>query len=148
MSRAAFQILVFPFYHTEDGVLEYAIFKRADAGYWQGIAGGGEEGEIPLQAARREAWEEAGVPPEAEFIPLDSMTTIPAAWAAGMLWGEEVLVVPEYSFGARLKQQEITLSHEHTEYAWVDYQTALDRLKWDSNRAALWELNYRLRRMS
>jgi ADP-ribose pyrophosphatase YjhB (NUDIX family) len=40
------------------GVL-YAVFKRTDGGCWQGIAGGGEKGETPLQAAQREALEEA-----------------------------------------------------------------------------------------
>ena len=147
MSRAPNQILVFPLRQHTKVIFEYAIFKRADAACWQGIAGGGEGDETPLQAARREAWEEGGIPLDAEFMALDSMTTIPAVWAAGMLWGEEVLVVPEYSFGVRLQGREIALSREHSEYAWVDYKTALQRLKWDSNRSALWELNYRLMRL-
>jgi dihydroneopterin triphosphate diphosphatase len=37
--RAPFQILVFPFRRRE-GRLELAIFRRADDGSWQGIAGG------------------------------------------------------------------------------------------------------------
>lgn len=39
----------------------YAIFSRSDAGYWQGVAGGGEDDETPIQAARRELAEEAGI---------------------------------------------------------------------------------------
>ncbi len=146
MSRAPFQILVFPYRRAAAGVFEYAVFQRADEGYWQGIAGGGEDDETPMQAARREAWEEAGIPPETPFISLDSMTTVPAPWAGGMRWGEQVLVVPEHSFGARLETGEIVLSAEHLAFAWLDYPSAMQRVKWDSNRAALWELNYRLLR--
>ena len=38
----------------------------------------------------------------------------------------------------------LELSQEHTEYEWVDYKTALKRLRYDSNKTALWELNERL----
>jgi len=39
----------------------------------------------------------------------------------------------------------LLLSHEHTEYKWVDYETAREMLKYDSNRTALWELNKRIK---
>ncbi|HEY5728739.1 MAG TPA: hypothetical protein VIS72_01715 [Anaerolineales bacterium] len=32
--------------------LEYALLMRADEGFWQGIAGGGEDDEYPLETAR------------------------------------------------------------------------------------------------
>jgi hypothetical protein len=72
------------------------------------------------------------------------MNTIPALRAAGMLWGEQVLGVQEYSFGARLERQEIVLSHEHSAFTWLDHPTDLERLKSDSSPAALWKLNYDL----
>ena len=37
MPRAPFQVLVFPFRRLEEGEFEYAVFKRADEGYWQAI---------------------------------------------------------------------------------------------------------------
>ena len=40
MARAPFQILVFP-YRRRGDKFEFALFRRADDGYWQGIAGGG-----------------------------------------------------------------------------------------------------------
>jgi dATP pyrophosphohydrolase len=70
MGRAAFQVLVFPYRLAADGSLMYALFRRADASYWQGVAGGGEEGESPLEAARREAAEEAGIPGSSDFVAL------------------------------------------------------------------------------
>ena len=33
---------------------------------------------------------------------------------------------------------------EHVEFRWGTYETAASLLKWDSNRTALWELDYRL----
>jgi len=147
MARAPFQVLVFPYRQTADGHYEYAIFFRRNPRYgelWQGIAGGGEDDETPMQAARRESWEEGGLAPETPFLPLDSFATIPAPQAAGMLWGPDVLVIPEYAFGADAQGQEIMLSHEHEDFRWVDYETTRQMLKFDSNRNALWELNYRL----
>ena len=63
-----------------------------------------------------------------------------------MLWGPEVLVIPEYAFGADAQDQEIILSPEHQEFRWVDYHTAQSLLRFDSNKNALWELDYRLTR--
>ncbi|HDX9628677.1 TPA: hypothetical protein ROY30_002345 [Bacillus cereus] len=40
--RAPYQVLIFPYIITEDSI-QYAIFNRSDYGYWQGIAGGGED---------------------------------------------------------------------------------------------------------
>jgi dATP pyrophosphohydrolase len=144
--RAPFQVIVFPYRITPSGTYQYAIFFRRTLRYgdfWQAISGGGEDDETPLQAAVREAYEEGGLSEETEFIRLDSMATIPAPQAAGMLWGPDVLVVPEYAFGADAAGQEIVLSQEHDAYRWVDYKTAQQLLRFDSNKNALWELDFR-----
>ena len=39
----------------------------------------------------------------------------------------------------------LNLSHEHTEYDWVDYETAIKRLRYDSNKTALWELDNKIK---
>jgi 8-oxo-dGTP pyrophosphatase MutT (NUDIX family) len=61
MGKRIFQVLVIPFKKGQDGV-KYAIFRRADLQVWQWIAGGGENGETPMNAAKREAWEETRIP--------------------------------------------------------------------------------------
>src|SRR5215216_3724181 len=68
MARAPFQVLVLPFRIVDTSTFEYALFKRSDEPYWQGIAGGGEDAETPLAAARREAFEEAQIPPSTTFF--------------------------------------------------------------------------------
>ena len=147
MSRAPFQILVLPFRRLADGELEYAIFKREPktGGYWQGIAGGGEDDEKSLEAAKRESFEEAGISVGSKFVKLDSFSTVPVEGVCGFKWGKEVLVLPQHCYGVEVKEKEINLSDEHTEYCWLDFKTAYYMLNWDSNKTALWELDYRLR---
>ena len=146
MPRAPFQVLVIPFYRDETGTLRYAVFRRnrQTGGYWQFIAGGGETGEEPLDAARREAAEEGGIDPFDSFVTLESMTTIPVVQVAGFLWGKDRLVIPERCFGVEVKDSLLVLSDEHTEYQWATYETALSLLRWDSNKSALWELDFRI----
>jgi dATP pyrophosphohydrolase len=147
MSRAPFQVLILPFNIDERGVISYAIFKRDEAtgGYWQGLAGGGEGNETPLQAARREATEESNIPPESEFLALNAKAMLPIQEVCGFLWGPDVTQIPEYCFGVRAKPDDIRLSDEHHDVAWVSYPRALALLHWPSNKAALLELDRRLR---
>jgi len=145
MSRAPFQVLVFPFKFDKQEIL-YCVLKRNNetGGYWQVIAGGGEENETELEAAKREALEEALIPPDCNFLKLNSMATIPVVNVSGFLWGPKLLVIPEYSFGVDVKNGSIKISTEHSDFKWLCYEEARKILKWDSNRNALWELNYRL----
>ncbi|HOX39951.1 MAG TPA: NUDIX domain-containing protein [Candidatus Brocadiia bacterium] len=142
--RAPFQILVLPF-RGNPPTVEYAVFRRSDGSYWQFIAGGGEDAEAPIEAAIREAWEEAAIPRDELFFPLDSRNTVPVLELAGrLLWGPDVLVVPEYTFGVRVDGIELRISSEHTEYRWADYETCRQMLHWRSNMNALHELNHRV----
>ena len=144
--RAPFQTLVIPYYHQPDGTIEYAIFKRSNGVFWQFISGGGEDDETIIQTARRESYEEARIPLESKFTKLDSQVTIPVVGIVSEFkWGKDVYVVPEYSFAVQVKDKNLIISVEHTEYKWTTYKTALNLLKWDSNRNALWELNEKLK---
>ena len=52
-------------------------------------------------------------------------------------------MIPEYAFGFSCSDA-VLLSHEHLECVWLSYDEAKAKLKWDSNRTALYELNCRL----
>jgi dATP pyrophosphohydrolase len=143
--RAPFQVLVIPFRRSDSGI-EYAVLKRSDADYWQFIAGGGEEGETPDEAARREAMEEAGVPNSAPLVHLDSTSTVPKEnFAASHVWPRHLYVIPEHCFAVNVGEHPVVISREHSECRWVSYEEAGKLLKWDSNRNALWEINERLK---
>jgi len=140
--RAPYQVLIFPFIKEENKYC-YAIFKRKDLNIWQGLAGGGEAEEMPLEAAKREAYEEATIDKDSRYIRLSSMTIIPAANIHGFLWGD-VVMIPEFSFGVEVPSRELKISDEHVQYLWLSCNDAIDKLRYDSNKSALWELNYRL----
>ena len=140
--RAPFQILVFPFV-KEDGKYYYALFKRKDMDVWQAIAGGGEDNENSIEAMKREAYEEALINKEARYIKLASVATIPAVNIRGIQWGD-IIMIPEITFGVEVASKELKISDEHTEYLWLTFDEAMDKLKYDSNKSALWELDYRL----
>lgn len=48
------------------------------------------------------------------------------------------------AYGIDTTNETIRLSYEHTKMEWLSYEDAKARLKWDSNRNALWELNWKL----
>ena len=148
MPRAPFQVLILPFRRVKNS-FEFALFCRADNENWQGIAGGGEMGETPLEAAKREAFEEAGISSsDANFTALDSICSVPVTnFRESSAWGDDLYVIPEYSFGVDCTQQEIILSDEHAKFAWLSYSEAFQRFTYDSNRTALWELNQKIRRL-
>ena len=144
MARAPFQVLVLPFRKRGNGVFEYALFQRSDDHYWQGIAGGGEDDESPIDAARREAYEEAGMPRTLSFYPLDMKASIPVeAFKASESWPQNLYVIPEHYFAVEYDDS-LKVSDEHSEFKWVRYDEALRMLRWDSNKTGLWELNKRL----
>ena len=143
--RACFQVLTIP-YRYGSGRWEFAVLKRGDAGYWQFVAGGGEEGETPIQAARREAAEEAGIDAEAAFAVLDTVASIPReCFPEAADWPAYMYVIPEHCFATDVGEAELHLSHELMELRWVGFDEARAMLKWDSNRTALYELNERLK---
>jgi len=148
MARAKYQVLVIPYCVSEKG-RSYCIFKRSDAAdCWQFIAGGGEEEDLlPMISAQREALEEAGIPVNSHFLQLETTCSISTEHfpKARLHWGEHCLVIPEYSFAVALGHQTLNLSHEHTAYMWVDYKTAMQKLRFDSNKVALWELDNKLK---
>ncbi len=148
MARAPFSVLIFPYNRSSAGI-DYAVFRRSDSveDFWQALSGGGEDSETPTEAARREAWEEARISPDHTFNRLDSQASIPVEDPERRkLWGESVIVIPEYCFAVEVKRSVVKISEEHTEYRWLDFPEARDLLKFRSNKTALWELNERLRR--
>lgn len=147
MARAKYQVLVLPYQKRSDATL-YCIFKRSDMDAWQFIAGGGEtEDASPLISAKREANEEADISCDAKFHALETINSISTEGfkKARSVWGEECLVIPEYCFAVNLPDGAVTLSREHTSFEWVDYAMAVQRLKYDSNKVALWELENKIK---
>ena len=146
--REPYQILSIPYRVVDDTPL-FCIFCRADSSYWQFIAGGGEDGETRIEAAKRETFEEISV--ESKNIQqLTCIAHVPAgviAESKRQRWDKNTFVIPEYSFAFEC-DSELTLSNEHTEYKWLTYNEARKLLKWDSNKVAMYEINCKLQLLS
>ena len=128
-----------------DGQLQFCVLHRADFDQWQFIAGGGEDDETPIQATKREIYEEGGITVSA-ILQLDSICSIPTEIFPKRReygWREDLYVIPEYAFAFAC--DDLVLSHEHTECVWLSYSDAREKLHWDSNKTALVELRCRLK---
>jgi len=150
--RAPYQTLILPYRQILSGdSREFAVFLRADDDndVWQFVAGGGEDGESRTETAVRELFEETGVRIDSSlpFVELDTQSSIPANIFSGWKeWGNDLLVVTEFAYGVDFTNCEIEISPEHSEFEWVDIDTVMGLLRFDSNKTALWELNTRLER--
>ena len=143
--RAPYQTLTI-LYKKENKHIRFAIFYRNSHPIWQFVSGGGEDNETPIETVVREIKESTAlIIDKNESRQLDSRTTIPVLNITGKYTcGDSVFVVPEYTFAVELKNYDIKLSNEHKEYKWVEYNEAMEKLRYDSNKTALWELNERL----
>lgn len=149
MVRAPFRVLVFPYRRLAGGGMQYALFRRRDVGRWHGINGGGEGDEIPLEAARRGAHQDANIPLDRPIMQLSTVVPVPVPFfrksRALAAWSEsELYVIPQYCFGLSAPNCRISLSGNHTEYRWVSYETAQSMIQFHANRVAFWELHARL----
>jgi dATP pyrophosphohydrolase len=98
-------------------------------------------------AARREAWEEAGLPRAARLYQLQAMDTVPVVHFQGReTWPSHLCVVPQFSFGLDATDVGLVISQEPTQFGWFGYADAAAQLACQSNAVALWELHERLTR--
>ena len=145
MARSPIQVLVIPYRKAFSGLCEFGVLHRPEPDMWQFVSGGAEDDETPEQAAKREAFEEAQIPLALPLLQLDSFATVPRrAFPNATHWPKSLYVVPEYAFAVDVGAHPVTLSPEHDEVRWLNFTQAYERLSWDSNRTAMWELNERL----
>ena len=140
--RARYQVLVIPFRYVKE--LEFAIFQRSDDNNWQFIAGGGENNEKPVEAAKREAFEEAGIDSDNNFLKLDTVSSVRKDVFTDHRNQKGFFVIPEYCFAVKIGSEIIKISSEHKSVRWVNYDEAIKNLKYDNNKTALWELRERI----
>jgi dATP pyrophosphohydrolase len=136
-ARGPYGVLVIPYAPDAFVDVAYAVFRSpADRGCWHLVTGPGRRGEAPLQAARRHALQQAGVPGDAAYVALDSRATIPVESCAGACG------LPEYAFAVRVEPAELRVPTEQ-EHCWVSYEVAEGLVRRESERDALWELRRR-----
>jgi dATP pyrophosphohydrolase len=140
--RAPFQVLVLPYRKVTSG-FEVLICRRSDDGFWQAPSGGGEDQESPLDAAKRELFEETQLT-GLNWKMLDAMCMLPRIYYKDHEhWDRHPYVIPEFAYSVLVKGCPV-LSSEHTEFKWCSQSEAIEYLKYDSNKIAVWETFQRL----
>lgn len=147
--RLPHQVLGFPYKKDKNGQYLYAVFLRnSKKEVWQGIAGGVEDFDKSyLDAFKREAYEEANISFDSKVISLESTCTIPVEKVTKkFIFGKDTILIYEHSFGVEVTKENLKLSIEHKDMKWLPYEDAIKILTYDSNKNALWELNYKLKK--
>ncbi len=119
-----------------DGAPEFLLLKRSKKveypEIWQCVTGKIEPNELPYQTAIRELKEETNLVPK-------------SMWAIDMVnhfyeaIEDRMNLIPV--FGVEVKNSDIILSHEHSEYKWCNIEKATPLLLWKQQKEGLREFH-------
>ncbi len=119
------------FRETEKGI-EFLLLKRAESqhypGLWQMVTGKIKTNEKAYQTAIREIKEETSLVPTQLWV----APTVNSFYEPKE---EYICLIPV--FAARVEDDKIQLSDEHTEYQWVNRESAQKLLAWEGQRKAV-----------
>ena len=112
-------------------LLRHSPLSSRGGGHWDFPKGHIDDGETEIQTALRELEEETGI---AHANVIDGFReTITYTFSGGKKQiGKEVVF-----FIATTKESKVTLSHEHIDYSWLDFDSAFSRLTYDNARQVL-----------
>ncbi len=108
-------------------------------GHWDFVKGKIEQGENNHQTAIREAKEETGIS-DLEFIEGFEEKINYHFQFEGELIRKEVVF-----FLAKTKTSKVTVSHEHLDFAWLDYENALRKITYQNAKNILSKVNKLIR---
>jgi 8-oxo-dGTP pyrophosphatase MutT (NUDIX family) len=137
--RLPTQVLVYVV-RIVNGEREYLLLRRVASrgSFWQGVTGGAEVGEEPLDAALRELGEETGLVPS-EMLSLDYSYSFPLEDSWRHLYADDVKEITEWVFVAVIDGEQLPLlnGREHDQWRWCTLDAALSLLTWPGNIEAL-----------
>ena len=122
--------------HDGDRVL--LLHRRAERGnFWQPITGSIEEGEQPIETARRELVEETGHGGDPRPLDLEQSFLIESAYLAAKYSGP--IIASEVNFAAAFDSRlPIRLdAEEHDAFGWFTFAEAYEKIRWTDDREAL-----------
>ncbi len=140
------------FRRTRRGDTQYLMVQYRH-GHWEFPRGHQEDGETLEQTARREIAEETGLT-NVRIMP-DFMEKMSFSYTAKGQEREERIAEKRCIFIhkkvvfylAETRGQEVKLSHEHQNYAWLPFRAALAKLTFDNGRRILNAADDKLRKL-
>ncbi|HEY8181274.1 MAG TPA: lipoyl(octanoyl) transferase LipB [Thermoanaerobaculia bacterium] len=129
--------------HDDHRVL--LLHRKPERGnFWQPITGSIEEGESPLDTARREIAEETGHPGEPEALDLQQSFMIESHYLETLY--PTPIIASEMGFVARISSSApIRIdAEEHDDFGWFTFGEAYERIRWTDDREALERLEARI----
>ena len=136
MSKIEVRVIDAYVFKKDKNCLQYLLLKRAPekiyGGLWQCVTGKIEKDEAAWETAIRELKEETNLDPSQIFV-ADHVSKFYEADK------DRVNLIPV--FGIEVLDTKIVLSDEHTDYKWVDFDTALNTLVWNGQKEGLFSVN-------
>ena len=117
-------------FNENDGLTNFLLLNYPE-GHWDFPKGNIEKGELPIDTVRREISEETGINNIRIFPSFKKKIVYYYRRNAGLVHKEVIY------FLARTLTLDVTLSHEHTNYLWLDLEKALNKVTYRNSKSTL-----------
>mgnify|MGYP003967645519 FL=1 len=115
----------------KEGSKKLFLLLHYPSGHWDFVKGKMEQGESTHQTAIREAQEETGI---TDIIFVENFEE----WIEyNFKYQGELVQKKVVFFLAETKTKEIKISHEHSGYTWMDYNSSMDKTTFDNAKTVL-----------
>jgi len=121
------------FRDTSEGIV--FLLLHYPSGHWDFVKGKMEKGENPLGTVIREAKEETGIS-DLNFVDGFEENIEYDFQFEGELIHKKVVF-----YLAKTNTEKITISHEHLDFVWLDYKSALEKTTYQNAKSALSKAN-------
>ena len=101
------------------------------SGHWDFVKGKMEEGESTHETAIRESQEETGI------TDITFVENFEEWINYEFLWKKELVQKKVVFFLAETKTKEVKISHEHSGYTWMDYNSSMEKTTFDNAKTVL-----------
>jgi 8-oxo-dGTP pyrophosphatase MutT (NUDIX family) len=115
----------------KEGSKKLFLLLHYPSGHWDFVKGKMEQGESTHQTAIREAQEETGI------TDITFVENFEEWIKYNFKYQGELVQKKVVFFLAETKTKEIKISHEHSGYTWMDYNSSMDKTTFDNAKTVL-----------
>jgi len=115
----------------KEGSKKLFLLLHYPSGHWDFVKGKMEQGESTHQTAVREAQEETGI------TDITFVENFEEWIEYNFKYQGELVQKKVVFFLAETKTKEIKISHEHSGYTWMDYNSSMDKTTFDNAKTVL-----------